>query len=267
MNGNKDFFFIDILKWEDIHSYQKKGWVFRGQREPKWKLQSSLERACKTFKFPLKDADVIETQLLREFRRKYFHFAGHIPEIDDTLEWLSLMQHYGAPTRLLDFTYSIYVACYFAIEDAENNSVVWAINGPWANKCSGAVFRKNSSQQKFLQTDITEKNAKDFNPTFMSSHPKIFACPVNPFRLNERIIIQKGVFVAPGNVKIPFEENLKAMPRWDKPQNILKLIIKKEVREKALESLSNMNISRASLFPGLEGFAQSLRISVPKRWD
>ena len=33
------------------------------------------------------------------------------------LEWLALMQHYGTPTRLLDFTRSPYVACYFALEE------------------------------------------------------------------------------------------------------------------------------------------------------
>jgi len=39
------------------------------------------------------------------------------------------------------------------------------------------------------------------------------------------------------------------------------------LRRKALDKLSDMNISRATLFPGLDGFARSLKVSMPKRWD
>ena len=41
---------------------------------------------------------------------------------DNRLEWLALMQHYGAPTRLLDFTRSPYVACFFALEELKKRS-------------------------------------------------------------------------------------------------------------------------------------------------
>lgn len=244
------FFEKEISEWGDIHKYQSEGWIFRGQRDSEKPLQTSLERACKRHEPPLREGDSIEKQLLREFRRKYHHFAVHIPDPDDSLEWLSLMQHYGAPTRLLDFTYSIYVACYFAIEKTESDCVVWAINGRWANKRSRAVFKTNSIQWRFLKKDITEKNTKDFNKTFMTSRPKAFACPVNPFRLNERLTIQKGVFMVPGNVKLTFEENLKAMDGWHKEPNIMKLVLKKKLRGAALKTLSDMTISRTTLFPG-----------------
>ena len=46
----------------------------------------------------------------------------------------------------------------------------------------------------------------------MRAIPKTFACPQNPFRLNERLTIQKGVFMCPGNVTVPFEENLGSLP-------------------------------------------------------
>src|SRR3989304_1877564 len=52
-----------------------------------------------------------------------------------------IMQHYGAPTRLLDFTYSVYVAAYFAVEEAEDDCVVWAVDGPWVLQPSGALLR------------------------------------------------------------------------------------------------------------------------------
>jgi hypothetical protein len=50
------------------------------------------------------------------------------------------MQHHGAPTRLLDFTYSIYVAAYFALESADADAAVWAVNAPWALRTSVAVL-------------------------------------------------------------------------------------------------------------------------------
>jgi len=42
------------------------------------------------------------------------------------------MQHHGAPTRLLDFSYSIYVAAYSAMESADGDSALWAVDGLWA---------------------------------------------------------------------------------------------------------------------------------------
>jgi hypothetical protein len=79
-------------------------------------LKTTLERACESYDIPLEKARVIEDILLRNFMRKYHHYSQHIPDRGNTLEWLSVMQHYGAPTRLLDFTYSVYVAAYFALE-------------------------------------------------------------------------------------------------------------------------------------------------------
>ena len=46
----------------------------------------------------------------------------------------------------------------------------------------------------------------------------------------------------------------------------MKIIIPQQLKKKALDRLSNMNISRATLFPGLDGFAQSLMISLPVKW-
>ena len=57
----------------------------------------------------------VEIRLSREFRRAYHDYATHIPSQGSVIEWLALMQHHGAPTRLLDFSYSVYVAAYFPL--------------------------------------------------------------------------------------------------------------------------------------------------------
>lgn len=281
MENKDDFYEKTISSFDEIHNYQKEKWIYRGQRSSKWPLQTTLERACENYGHSLEKAKDNEKRLLREFQRKYHHYSQYIPHSDNTLEWLSLMQHYGAPTRLLDFTYSIYVAAYFALEKAkkkdakeedtkkecaEKGNVVWAINGIWAIKKSADCFKKGSPEWKFISGDITEKNEKIFNRTFKRRNPKVFACQMNPFRLNERLTIQKGVFMCPGNVTLPFESNLRNLKGWNEKENIVKIIIQQQVREKALGLLSNMKISRATLFPGLEGFAQSLMISLPVKW-
>jgi hypothetical protein len=264
-----------IREWDDIHHYQKRGWIFRGQKDSEWALETCLERACRGFERELTNARHVEKTLLREFQRKYHHYARHIPKTSDVLEWFSLMRHYGAPTRLLDFAYSIYVATYFALESAgkeakeeqeewgERKCVVWAINADWAVNESAEKFREDSVEKIFLLSPITEKSADAFNLTFMRTKPKAFACPINPFRLNERLTIQKSVFMCPGDVTKPFEFNLRELNRSGESGNVVKLLIKLKRRRKFLNSLSAMNVSRATLFPGLDGFAQSLMVSLP----
>ena len=57
-----------------------------------------------------------EERTLRIFKRKAHHFLDRTPAEEEEFEWLALMQHHGAPTRLLDFTWSPYVAAFFALE-------------------------------------------------------------------------------------------------------------------------------------------------------
>ena len=62
------------------------------------------------------------------------------------------MQHHGAPTRLLDFTYSIYIAAYFALENADpkadpdGSCAIWAVNGVWAMEQSMKRLRSENKE-------------------------------------------------------------------------------------------------------------------------
>jgi hypothetical protein len=79
-------------------------------------------------------------------------------------------------------------------------------------------------------------------------------------QLDERFTIQKGVFLYPCDASQSFEINLRAMPGWNDPSKVLRLDIPLDERRPALKALHSMNISRATLFPGLDGFAQSLKV-------
>ena len=72
--------------------------------------------------------------------------------------------------------------------------------------------------------------------------------------------VQAGIFVCPGDVTRPFKENLAVLDGSNDQKHIVKLVIPKEHRMKFLRQLYDANISRTTLFPGLEGFSQSLGI-------
>ncbi len=263
------FHTIHLTKWDEIHDYRRNlegnSWIFRGQSNVNRPLETSLRRHCVLFSESLTEPKEAESRLFREFRRRAHQYTLNIPMEDDSLEWFSIMQHYGAPTRLLDFTYSMLIAAYFALERAPGDCSVWAINAGWAAEESALLF-KSSPEHSFFKEPITERTSSIFNQIFMSNTPKQFVCPLNPFRLTERLTIQKGVFMCPGDITMTFEENLCSMDGHGSKKNIINFVMSmnNDERRSALDSLYNQNITRATLFPGLEGFASSLKVWPPK---
>ncbi len=255
-----------LSSWRSIGDYRKEfeggKYVFRGQRQADWKLRTSLERAAEHFPGKLRDPAVAEERLRREFRRRLHHYVRDIPERKDKLEWFALMQHHGAPTRLLDFTYSVYVAVYFAVEHADHDCAVWAINTTWSLDRSKELV-PDTEGRDYLTGLIDEQISEDFDKVFMGTPPIPLACAVNPFRLNERLTVQNGVFMCPGDISKGFEANLCTLRGYEKRENVLKLVIPRSLREEAVEDLFRLRITRATLFPGLDGFAQSLGIRPP----
>jgi hypothetical protein len=129
------------------------------------------------------------------------------------------------------------------------------------------LFPKNSDEWNYILMPLDEKPPDWFRKTFMSDFSKMFACNVNPLRLNERLTLHLGVFMCPGNVSEAFEQNLLSMEGADRKENVAKIVLPRKVRPEAMEHLRDMNISRATLFPGLDGFAQSLGVSIPEVWE
>lgn len=282
------------MKYFDKHSKNGEQWMFRGQRIFGRTLRTSLERATydaaglkekddeearrKLLKEGLKGCSTsqLEKRLIREFMRKSYHYLKPVPDECNLLEWVSLMQHYGAPTRLLDWTYSFFVAVYFAVEKAEEDCAVFAIESRWSEeilKQKSEIYKEYNEKCKsgvMKPEYLTPKYEEDyfkqvlFKEEIRQETPQPCLHLINPYRLNERLVIHQGVFLFPEDLSKPFEDNLAATfdpegkGNWGSERNYIKYRIKYSAREELLQNLHRMNINRASLFPGLDGFAKSL---------
>jgi hypothetical protein len=247
------------------------GWVFRGQSKD-WRLASALERALINWDIPLPEAASIELQTIREFRRRTREPEHHRVH-EDTLYCLALMQHHGAPTRLLDSTYSPFVAATFALQDGinEHSPVVWCFRGEWGEQeaTPQAISALRSLDEH--RNDATFKKVYQLqNPGVPPDHPRQrFVKPENPFYLNERLTAQQGVFLCPADIESTFVENLQSMAGWDRADNIVKLVFELSKKEalQFVHELRNMNLSFATLFRGLDGFSKSIGQQIIHYYD
>jgi len=83
------------------------------------------------------------------------------------------------------------------------------------------------------------------------------------YRLNQRLIIQQGLFLCQANLRSPFEDNIAAMiDSTTGPERLARITIEAKGHKEIRQRLYRMNMTRASLFPGLDGFAQSLRATL-----
>lgn len=125
---------INISSWGDFKQQISlpgmQSWVYRGQSDQRWPLLSAIARYLVDFRVHKNAWPYQEERLLRVFKRKAHHFLQHLPQEDDAFEWLALMQHFGTPTRLLDFSFCPYVAAFFALHRATCDSAVWALFPP-----------------------------------------------------------------------------------------------------------------------------------------
>lgn len=257
-------FAVKVKNWDEAVFIGERfsGYVFRGQPCDKWPLRTKLERAVKKWGIPEKKIQERERRIISEFQRRAHHYIQDPPQVDNLLEWVALIQHYGGPTRLLDVTLSFYVASFFAMEFADGDAVVWAIN-------RGKTAEKEHMDGPIVSNDSTLKECNDILAGKTSGQGIIF---VQPFRMNHRLAVQQGAFLFPRDVTKSFEEELSFtigtnpdLFHKENPQlrlkllpQIIKIIIPKEHHSTAMRALSRMNISSASLFEGLDGFARSL---------
>src|SRR5580692_6211011 len=191
-------------------------WAFRGERDERWPLYSSLSRYLKNFGVSRDAWPSQEGRILRIFKRKAHQFVSQPPDPNDDFQWMALMQHHGAPTRLIDFTWSPYVAAFFALERTLADGVVWAMN----------PSRVDSSRNaKRIRVDPRVHG--NFSRYFLAGK-RHFIWMGEPHTMNRRLIAQSGTFAVPGVLDVPVEEILGDSDQ----ENILaKIVLANSVRE------------------------------------
>ena len=246
---------IRLESWDEflgvITSPPYSNWAFRGERDERWPLYSSLSRYFQNFGVDRRAWPDQEGRILRIFKRKAHQFLEKPPAPDDDFQWLALMQHHGAPTRLIDFTWSPYVAAFFALERSVGDGVVWAMNPAQID-----------SSRSVEPVHMDPRVRGNFRRYFLKGNHR-FIWMGEPDTMNRRLIAQSGTFAVPGALDTSVEDILS---HTDQDNVLAKLVLANSVREVGMRELYRMNITYATLFPDLDGLAKSLAYELEFHW-
>jgi len=267
MPGHRD---VRVSSWDELNRRLYEGtWnpklgrfrgrvAFRGLSDASYVLHTSLQRLGGNIR-------VLEHHLLRNWRK--YAFRSSLPGVisqDSVWNWLCLGQHFGLATRLLDWTFSPYVALHFATANVEFgvDGVVWCVDYTEVHKMlpsalkawlvrSGANVLTNESLLSVAQT----------LPAFDRLSRRAFVAFFEPPSLDERVINQYALFSVASDPLMVFDDWLLKHPRVHR-RIIIPAALKWEVRDK----LDQANVNDRVLFPGLGGLATWLnRHYQPKR--
>ena len=226
--------------------------AFRGVSRLTHSVSSSLVRLARPGS-PGTDVRRLETALLRNFRK---YARAEAADADSVWNSLALGQHYGLPTRLLDWTYSPLVALHFATEDPIDfgaDGAVWCVNFVEANKLLPRRLRRildeEGSDTFTVEMLAGVRTLREFDA--LSRDP--FVIFLEPPTIDQRILNQHALFAVMSNPETEVMDWLGRHPslwrRVDVPA-----ALKWEIRDK----LDQANINERVLFPGLDGLSRWL---------
>lgn len=246
----------ELIELEDTYG---KTWMFRGQSAD-YDLDSSLHRACDRFGIARTDAFQIEYALMRSFRRKYLGEDAQMVK-DDPMYCMAKMQHYGAPTRLLDWSYSFFVALYFAIEKAyvKKDFFIWAFNYEWIKK---KLESMGLGSWKYRNVDeIRGKPSLFEEGYFIKQNRMVFA--ESALGLNARLADQQGVFLLPGIVTEPIDSIFNKQLDGDNVMQLVKINLDKDEFAKVVNKLNRMRLTHKAIYADSEWLGKDLVLEIP----
>jgi hypothetical protein len=152
------------------------------------------------------------------------------------LEILALMQHHGIPTRLIDFTHSLFIAAYFAMKEAKGDAVIFIVDKSGLAKFNGAMLRDSYSGPTHIEKYHTADKTNG-------------ASVMEVAKTNIRIAAQKSCFLVPGRISPEIKKNLIAT----------KILIPDYCAPEFLDKLTGMGIDNARMFPELDSIGTEIR--------
>jgi hypothetical protein len=191
--------------------------------------------------------------MLEDFRSEvHLHVeAGQLPPSTprpQAPEWWAIMQHYGAPTRLLDWTLSPFVAAYFAVESN------------WAK--DGAIYLAHARVAQGSYADAFGTGAALTDEIFLNPSSADAILFWYPAKKSPRLVAQQGYLSLSTNVMSSHDELIAracaaAAAEYEGKLFFHKWIIPASQKPLFLRNLRAMNIAAHSLFPGLDGICRS----------
>ena len=224
-------------------------YAFRGLSDANYCLENSFLRNCG-------ERPDLEYHLLRNFR-KYARTSE--PNLTNTqLRSLVLAQHHGLPTRLLDWTYSPFIAMHFATSNTEKfniDGVIWKIDFVKVNslipeplKNLLTIEKCNAFTVEMLESEFS--NLQKFDEIIGKGHVLFFEPP----SIDDRIVNQFALFSIMTDATF-------VLDLWlvQHPEVYRRIIIPSHLKWEVRDKLDQANITERVLFPGLDGLAGWLK--------
>ena len=228
---------------------------FRGTRDCTYHLVPSLYRHPK-----VKGTDQLidlEWELLSEFRHEAPPFASRLPP--EQLELLFLMQHYGIPTRLLDWSENPFIALFFALENArqerageEMEATVWLLDPIRLNTIA---YSNRANANRVYGAYADELGA--YQPSQdLKKVSMLLPLAIHGVHNSQRIVAQRGSFTIFGRDTTPLNQSVKLSG----PDGVIKQVrIAAGAKREMFEDLFNMGIADSVVYPDLEGLGREIR--------
>ncbi|HEX9985547.1 MAG TPA: FRG domain-containing protein [Thermoanaerobaculia bacterium] len=231
--------------WQPNLARHRSTYVYRGVPRPSHGLETSLQAG---------GFEAQEKHLLSSFRKYALRNAVHG---DSVWNWLSLAKHHGLPTRILDWSYSPYVAMHFATHDFRNfdeDGSIWCVDYRKTNALLPTPLRKMLDEEgvNLFSTEMLERVARSLEE--FDALGEDFVAFFEPPSLDERIVNQFALF------SLPSDERLSLRDLLERRENAYRrIIIPAELKWEIRDKLDQANITERVLFPGLDGLSQWLK--------
>lgn len=256
VNPDTDSNYFEVTEERDFPR-----WLFRGEKSHAFELQPSIERVAHERNGGISE---MEDAIWHEFWGRFRLYSAGLQMPEDRLSQLALMQHYGAPTRLLDFSFSAFVALFFAVVDRpkpDDLPCVWALDAWKIEETLRGAFGEDTEPSTCTASARSNREAlRDFNSRLFETRPgaaQPWASILIDAGTNPRLDRQQGAFLFSGS-GTPLCESVLHMMK-DQSGWCKRFTIDPRIAEEVESRLHQMNVHHLTLFPDLNGLSHYSR--------